>query len=148
MIRKAVPDDLRAIVRLGIESLNNNPLQGFIIDEDKVKQTAIDCISSPSNFAWVSEIGGEVVGAVGAMVFPFQFFQKKQCSIVMFYCKVSGDGGRLLKKVVNWYKSRSGLRMLELTFEKNIDQKEYNKIRRFLEKLGLREALPVYAHFK
>lgn len=144
MIRKAVPDDLRVITELGIESLNNDPYQGLIIDKDKVKDTAVQCISSASNFAWVSVIDGKVVGAVGAMVFPLQFYQKKQCSVVMFYCKVPGDGGKLIKKVVEWYKSKAGLRMMEFTFERNMDK----KIGKFLEKLGLREELPVYAHFK
>jgi len=63
MIRKAVPDDLKAIVRLGIESLNNDPYEGLIIDKDKVKQIAIECISSASHFSWVSVIDGKVVGA-------------------------------------------------------------------------------------
>jgi hypothetical protein len=144
MIRPAAPKDIDIIVELGIESLRNDAYDNLIIDREKVKDVAIECVSSASHFAWVSEIDGKVVGAVLAMAFPMQFYERKQCSVVMFYCRVPRSGGFLIRKLLRWYKSRPMLKMLEFTLERNMDP----KIARFLEKLGIEPELPVHTHFK
>ena len=147
MIRIARPSDINKIAELGEESLRNNGYdEWFVIDKEKIRQTTQECVSSAKHFAWVSEIDGEVVGAVGAMSFPLQFFEREQCSVVMFYCREAGDGGRLLKQLFRWYMSRPMLKRIEFTIDENM--KNMDRIMRFLGVLGLSPDLPVYNHLK
>jgi hypothetical protein len=144
MIRPAAPKDIDIIVELGIESLNNDAYEELIISKEKVREVAIECVSSSSHFSWVSEIDGNVVGAVLAMVFPMQFYERSQCSVIMFYCRVPRSGGFLIRKLFKWYQSRPMLKMLEFTLERNMSP----KIADFLTKLGITPELPVHSHFK
>jgi len=144
MIRVARPSDINTIVALGIESLENDAYQTLIIDKEKVRNTAIESVSSAAHFAWVSEIEGRVEGAVIGMTFHLQFYERKMCSVIMFYCRVPRDGGFLIKRLLQWYKSRPMLKRLEFTLERNMDP----KIGRFLEKLGIKGELPVHSHIK
>lgn len=147
MIRVARPSDINKVTELGIESLKNNRYdEWFVIDEDKVRSTTTEAISSAKHFVWVSEIDGEVVGAVGALSIPFMFFEREQCSVVMFYCRHSGDGGKLLRQLFRWYMSRPMLKRLEFTIDENM--KNMDRIMRFLGNLGLSPDLPVYNHLK
>lgn len=147
MIRPAKPSDLDKVTELGIESLKNNKYEDwFVIDADKVRKTTKEAISSARDFVWVSEIEGEVVGAVGALSLPFQFFEREQCSVVMFYCRQSGDGGKLLRQLFRWYMGRPMLKRLEFTIDENM--KNMDRIMRFLGNLGLSPDLPVYNHLK
>jgi hypothetical protein len=145
MIRNATPSDIKAITELGIESLEvNDPYPQLRIDPDKVKDMATDLVSSAANFAWVSEIDGCVVGAVCGLSHDLMFYERKQLSVVMFYCRVPGDGGRLIKKLVEWYYTRPILKLCVFTLESNADP----KLGDFLVKMGLKRELPNYVGVK
>jgi hypothetical protein len=145
VIRNATPSDIKAITELGIESLEvNDPYPELRISPGKVKEMATELVTSAANFAWVSEIDGEVVGAVCGLSHDLMFYERKQLSVVMFYCRVPGDGGRLIKKLVDWYYSRPILKLCIFTLESNSDP----KIGQFLVKRGLKRELPNYVGVK
>jgi hypothetical protein len=151
-IRNATPSDIKAITELGIESLEiNDPYPELRIDPYKVKDMATTVVSSASNFAWVSEIDGEVVGAVCALSHDCMFYERKQLSVVMYYCRVPKDGGRLIKKLVKWYRKRPALKLCMFTLEAGrdpIEKAKSEKVGRFLIKLGLKKELPNYVGVK
>lgn len=145
MIREAKPRDIDAITRLGIESLEvNNSYPTLRIDPAKVRTMATELVSSASNFAWVSEKDGKVVGAVCGLVHDLMFYERKQLSVVMFYCREPGDGGLLIRKLVKWFHSRPVLKLCMFTLEPDADP----RIGRFLVKMGLSQEMPNYVGAK
>ena len=141
MIRKAKPCDIDIIVELGIESLEvNDPYPELVISTSKIRAMALDLVSAPSNFAWVYEKDGIVIGAVCGLVHDIMFYERKQLSVVMFYCREPGGGGLLIRKIVQWFNSRPALKLCVFTLEHGADP----KIGEFLIKLGLKRELPNY----
>ena len=140
IIRKAVPDDVLAIVELGEEAININPYEGLVPCPIKMMSMAVECVSSANNFAMVVECDGEIVGAVCALVHPMMFYKKSQASVLQFYCKKIGYGVKLLRELMNWVESRPVIKMVCFTLENKADP----RIGRLLRRLGLNEELPVY----
>lgn len=140
VIRIATPDDIDAVVALGLEALQNEPYPGLTISRVKVYTVATECISSSNNFAWVAEKDGKIVGAVGAIVHPIMFYEKRQASVVQYYCTEPGEGIKLLREFMKWVKNRPVIKMVCFTLEINTDP----RIGDLLSKLGLTGDLPVY----
>ncbi len=144
MIRPATLKDVPSICFLGRESLEiNDPYPTLRICDDKIKQTAIEVVSSAAHFAWVNEDNeGNVNSAVCAYTSEIMFHERKQCSLLLYYSrnKGYGNGGRLLRELVTWWRGRPGIKMLTITLEEGTDQ----KVGCFLENLGLNKKLPVY----
>lgn len=139
MIRKAKPSDLESICALGLEALNNDPYENLIIDEKKVYEVANSCISCPSDFAYVSEVGGKVVASVIAQVTPMLFYKRNQANVIQFYSREPGEGIKLLRELNKWWRSRNGIKSLVFTMECGADP----RIIKLLERLGLKTELPV-----
>ena len=145
MIRPANHGDIDILVELGIESLEvNDPYEELRIDKDKIRAMAKEVVSSASNFSWVSEKEGKVVGAVCGLSHDIMFYERKQLSVLLFYCREPGDGGLLIRRLVKWFHTRPILKMLVFTLERGADP----KIGQFLGKLGLDRELPVYVKVK
>lgn len=144
MIRAARPGDIDAIVRLGIEALNNDPYEELVISESGVREAATLCVSSSQCFAWVAEEDGEVKGAVVALVQDMLFYERKQASVLMFWCHIPGDGIKLIRQFLRWARSRPIIKMIEFTLERNADP----RIGKMLSRLGLKTALPIYIQVK
>lgn len=141
MIRKAVPADIPAIVELGIEALKDDPLDGLLISREKVEKMAIECVSAANNFGWVCERDGKVVGAVGALVHELMFYERKQASCVMFYCKQApGEGIALIRQFLRWARGRPAIKLIVFTLERHADP----RIGRLLGRMGLKTGLPVF----
>jgi hypothetical protein len=140
VIRKATPDDIDSIVALGFEALQSDPYDGLTISRVKVYNVATECVSSSNNFAWVAEKDGEVVGAVCAIVHPIMFYEKRQASVVQYYCTDPGQGIKLLREFMRWAEGRPVIKMICFTLEINSDP----RIGDLLAKLGLAGELPVY----
>lgn len=140
MIRKAVPADIPAIVALGIEALNIDPLEELLISPEKVKAMATECVSSANSFAWVCEIDGQVQGAVVALVHELMFYERKQASCIMFYCRARGWGLPLMRQFLCWARSRPAIKLIVFTLERNMDP----RIGVLLKRLGLKTGLPVF----
>lgn len=145
MIRPAQMKDLESIIELGVESLEvNDPYPEMVISREKIANQAREVIASARHFAWVSEKGGEVVGAVCALSHPCMFYERSQASVLLYYCKVPGDGVALIRQLVKWFKERPILKMLMFTLEGNADP----RLERLLTRLELNKILPNYLMVK
>lgn len=144
IIRKAVPSDINSIVELGIEALKLNPYPNTVIDKEKVYKNGIECITAACNFAWVSECDGVVTGAVCALIHPMLFHERKQATVIQFYCKDSGEGIKIIREFMKWARARPVIKMICFTLEMRADP----RIGKLLSRLGLNKELPVYLEFK
>ena len=144
MIRQAIPADISAIVELGLEALKIDPYPNLVISEIKIFSLATECVSAATNFAWVAEKDGKVVGAVCAIVHPLMFYERSQASVVQIYCQYPGDGLKLLREFLRWARSRPVIKMICVTLEAKADP----RIGKLLNRLGLQKELPVYLEIK
>jgi hypothetical protein len=140
MIRKAAPADIKSIFNLGIEALENDAYDKLVIDREKTFIMARECVSSANNFAWVAENDGVIGGAVLALVHPNMFYERSCATVVMFYCKLPGEGVRLIREFLQWSRKRPIIKLIQFTLERNADP----RIGVLLKRLGLNTALPVY----
>lgn len=140
-----MPADVPALVALGIEALNEDPYTELIIDPEKVRKVAVECVSAATNFAWVAERDGEVAGAVCAIVVPMMFYERSQASVVMYYCRrAPGEGIALLREFLRWARARPVIKLIEFTLERHADP----RIGKLLTRLGLRQVLPIYIQLR
>ena len=83
---------------------------------------------------------GAIVGSVLAIVTPIMFYERKQATVVQFYCKAPGYGVKLLRQLLAWCQGRRIIRMVVFTLEVRADP----RIGKLLRRLGLTSELPVY----
>jgi hypothetical protein len=134
--RKAKLDDIPAIVDIAVESVSRDPLP-VKIDRTAMAETARTLLN-PAHFLWVAEQAGQVVAAVAACVQPSFWFEKLQCSVLLYYSRVKGAGVALLREFAKWVKSRSGIKLAIIELEPGTDP----RLVRFLKRLGFaRESL-------
>tara|TARA_R110000765_G_scaffold195825_8_gene301314 strand:+ start:5478 stop:5924 length:447 start_codon:yes stop_codon:yes gene_type:complete len=132
MIRKAKPQDVAAIVELGVESVSTiNPIPELKINREAMRETAEICLN-PAHFCMVAEKEGVVVGALVAQVLPGFWFHKLQCSVLLHYATESGEWVKLMREFARWVKGRSGIKMALIEIEDCHDP----KVLRFIERLG------------
>jgi hypothetical protein len=140
MIRRAVPSDIQAIVELGIEALNKGAYKNMVVSRTKVEEMARLCVASPANFAFVAERDGVVGGAVCGFVNECLFYERKQLSIVQFYCRIPGEGIKLIREVLRWARGRPAIKLIVFSMEHDADP----RIGLLLKRLGLWMALPTF----
>lgn len=141
MIRKATPDDIPAIVRLGLQALAEDKPERLVIAPDRVRAVALECVSSARNFAWVAEVDGEVRGAVCAQVGDCMFYERQAATVVQFYAREApGEGAKLIRQFLRWARARPAIKVVMFTLEWNADP----RIGKLLGHMGLKTALPVY----
>lgn len=129
--RKAKMGDIPAIVDIAVESVSRDPLP-VKIDRQAMADTAKVCLN-PAHFCWVAEDdNGNVVAAVGACVQPSFWFERLQCSVLLFYSRVKGAGIGLLREFAKWVKSRSAIKMAIISLEPGADP----RLVRFFKKVG------------
>jgi hypothetical protein len=131
MIREATLADVPAIVDLAVESVTQNPLPVRIC-RDSMAETAIEAISGNRHFVWVSEIDGEVVAAVGAMSERSFWYERQQCSVMLYYTRVPGEGVKLLRQFGKWVKSRPVIKVAVIELEPESDP----RLLKFLRRIG------------
>lgn len=131
MIREATYKDLASVVDIAVESVSQNPLP-VRIDREAITETVRQAISSKAHFVWVSEIEGEVVAAVGAMSDKSFWFERQQCSVLLYYTRVPGEGIKLLRELMRWVKSRPAIKVCVMELEPDTDPRLVN----FLQRLG------------
>lgn len=131
MIREAKPSDVKAIVDLAVESVSRNPLP-VNIDREAMADTTREAISGASHFVWVSEIDGEVVGAVGAMSEKSFWYERQQCSVLLYYARVPGEGLKLIRKLAEWIKSRPTIKVAVMELEPDADP----RLVKYLQRIG------------
>lgn len=144
MIRPAQLSDIPAVERLAFEALSRDKPKNMVIDKDKIHEMAVHLASGNKHFSWVSETDGEITGCVAALVHEMLFFERNQCSVLMYYCKSPGEGIKMLRELMRWAKSRPMIKMLEFTLERTGNE----RIKKLLKRLGLTESFPIMMHIK
>lgn len=134
--RKAKLEDVPAIVDIAVESVLRDPLP-VKINREAMADTARTCLN-PAHFMWVAEQDGKVVASVAACVQQSFWFDKLQCSVLLYYTRVPGAGVSLLREFAKWVKSRSAIKLAVLELEPNADP----RLVKFLKRAGFeRESL-------
>lgn len=123
-----------------MEALSIDPYPELVISRERVTAAVTECISSASHFAWVSEIDGEIVGGLGALVTPMIFHERSQASVLLWYCRVPGDGAALMRQFIRWCRSRPVIKQVQYTGERGADW----RVGALAKRCGLRETLPLY----
>jgi len=132
MIRRATVADIPAIVDIAIESVSQNPIPVKICRQAMI-DTAKEAVGNNAHFVWVSEIEGEVVGAVCAVSQPSFWFERQQASVLLYYTKVPGEGIKLIRKMIEWAKSRPVIKVLVMELEPETDP----RLIKILKRMGL-----------
>ena len=96
--------------------------------EDTIKE----CIAGNSHFIWVSEIDGVVVAAVAAMSERSFWFERQQCSVLLYYTRIPGEGLKLLREFGRWVKSRPVIKVAVMELEPTTDP----RLIKFLKRIG------------
>jgi N-acetylglutamate synthase-like GNAT family acetyltransferase len=136
--RKAKLEDIPAIVDIAVESVSRDPLP-VKINRESMADTARTCLN-PAHFMWVAEQDGKVVASVAACVQESFWFNKLQCSVLLYYTQVPGAGLPLLREFARWVKSRSAIKLAVMELEPGADP----RLVKFLNRLGFaRESLNV-----
>lgn len=134
--RRATQADIPAIVDIAVESVSRDPLP-VKIDRNAMADTARTLLN-PAHFMWVAEQAGRVVAAVAACVQPAFWFEKLQCSVLLYYTRVPMAGVGLLRRLAEWVKSRPGIKLAIIELEPGADP----RLVRYLKRLGFaRESL-------
>jgi hypothetical protein len=134
--RRATQADIPAIVDIAVESVSRDPLP-VKIDRNAMADTARTLLN-PAHFMWVAEQAGRVVAAVAACVQPGFWFEKLQCSVLLYYTRVPMAGVGLLRRFAEWVKSRPGIKLAIIELEPDADP----RLVRYLKRLGFaRESL-------
>lgn len=134
--RKATMQDVSAIVDIAVESVSIDPLP-VKIDREAMAQTVRSCLN-PAHFVWVTEVQGRVVAAVAACVQPSFWYEKLQCSVLLYFTRVRGAGLGLLREFARWVKSRSGIKVAVIELEPGVDP----RLVQFFKRVGfVRESI-------
>jgi hypothetical protein len=135
--RKAKLEDVPAIVELAVISVSNDPLP-VKIDKLSMADTAKVCLN-PAHFLWVAEDeDGKVVAAFAACVQKSFWFERMQCSVLLYYTTVKGAGIQLIREFARWVKSRSGIKVAVISLEPGVDE----RLVKFFKRVGFsRESL-------
>jgi len=140
IIRAGTPDDIPAIVSLGIEALERDPYPGLVISKDKVKALAMECVTGAGNASFIAEYKGEVVAAVSAIIHEQMVYERKQATVVQYYTRKAGAGIEVMRAFLEWAKPRRGIKNIIFTLEARGDE----RIGKLLNRMGFELELPVY----
>jgi hypothetical protein len=131
MIRKAMPADADAVVDIAVESVSQNPIP-VRIDKESMKDMALTCMGN-AHFCWVSEVDGEIVAAVAAFSQASFWYERQQCSVLLYYTRVPGEGVKLLREFMRWVKSRPAIKVAVMELEPEADP----RLVKILSRIGL-----------
>lgn len=129
LFRPARPDDIEAIVELAVESVSRNPMP-VRISRQAMRET-LKTLLGPAHFLWVTEIDGRVEAAVGAAVQPSFWFERLQCSVLLYYGRVRGACAPLLRRFALWVKGRPAIKVAVMELEPDSDPRLASFMRRF-----------------
>jgi len=135
--RKAKLEDVPAIVELAVISVSNDPLP-VKIDKLSMADTAKVCLN-PAHFLWVAEDDdGKIVAAFAACVQKSFWYERMQCSVLLYYTVVKGAGAPLIREFARWVKSRSAIKVAVISLEPGADE----RLVKFFKRVGFsRESL-------
>jgi L-amino acid N-acyltransferase YncA len=105
LIREARPDDIDAILRIGVEC-HAEAATKFAVDRVQARRIIAQFVQSPRYFAWVAEADDEVLGCLLGGIAQVWYSQQKEASDLLFYVRpdprVIGAGKLMLKRFMRW----------------------------------------------
>ncbi len=112
--------DVPAIVDLAVESVSKDPLPVKVSTPAMfdMLRTLVGC---PAHFCWVGERDHEVVSALAAMSQHGFWFEKQQCSVLLYYSRVTGGMIPLMNTFASWVKSRPVIKLAIVELEPGAD---------------------------
>lgn len=129
MIRPATIKDADAVVGLGVESVSRDPLP-LVIDKKAMREMFMSLVGRANQFAWVAERDGAVVASVAACCQPIFWARGQQVSVLLFYSREKGAGLPLIRKLVEWIKSRPAIKLAVFELEPQADPRIAKALRR------------------
>lgn len=135
--RKATMQDIPAIVDIAVESVSKDPLP-VRIDRAAMADMAKECMG-PAHFMWVTEDDdGKVVAAIAAYCQKGFWFERMQCSVLLYWSRVAGAGLPLLREFARWVRGRPAIKLAIIELEPDADP----RLVKFFKRVGFsRESL-------
>lgn len=109
MIRPATLADLDMLIRVSTKACELYPK--LVPDIKKIRAVLIEAISSPANFAYVSDDEGEITGVLIGLTGKNLWAQRQNCFIPMWLSSKPGEGVMLLRRFKQWLITRRGIRV-------------------------------------
>jgi hypothetical protein len=81
---------------------------------------------------WVTEIEGRVMAAVAACVQPSFWYERLQCSVLLYYGRIPGSCAPLLRQLAKWIRGRPAIKVAVIELEPKADPRLSN----FLGRIG------------
>ena len=131
IFRPAKHSDADAILDLAVESVSRDPLP-VTISRSAMRDTFDAVVGKPNHFAWVAEQDGTVVACVAAQSGFGFWFERQQCSVILYYGRVIGSVVPLLIQLARWIKSRPVIRLAVIELEPTTDP----RLMRLMRRLG------------
>lgn len=123
--------DIPAMVELAVESVRRDPLP-VTISRNAMAEILRVMVSSPAHFCWVGEQGGQIVSALAAMTQPGFWFERQQCSVLLYYTRAPGASTPLMRRFSRWVKSRPAIKLAVFELEPGAEP----KLRSALARMG------------
>lgn len=139
MIRRAVSRDIPRIIEIGTEALAQANLPGMVASLSRIEGLAKLGVESDDHFLWVAEDEDGVGGVLGVLVHDCLLYDRKQATIVQFECRIPGDGIKLLRECLRWWKKLPMVKMLMVSLECDGDP----RIETLYERMGLHRRHPL-----
>lgn len=114
--------DIPAIVELAVESVSKDPLP-VTISRPAMRETLQAIVGKAMHFCWVASLDGRVVAAVAAMSSFGFWFERQQCSVLLYYTKEPGAGLPLIREFARWVKSRPVIKVAVFELEPSVDDR-------------------------
>lgn len=121
-IRQAKLIDIPAIVELAVESVSKDPLP-VTISRPSMRETLQGVIGRPAHFCWVATKNGVTVACVAAMSSFGFWFERQQCSVLLYYTREAGACMPLLREFARWVKSRPIIKLAVFELEPAADER-------------------------
>lgn len=131
IFRPAKLSDRHEVIDLAVESVSRDPLP-VTISRSSMLETFDGLVGKPAHFAWVAEQDGKVVAAVLAESSYGFWFERQQCSVLMYYTRVPGACMPLLRQFARWVQSRPVIKLAVFELEPNADP----RLKKALARLG------------
>ena len=131
VFRPAQLADVPAIRDLAIESVQRDPLP-VTVSREAICESARALIGKAMHFAWVAEQDGQVVASVCAQSAYGFWFERQQCSVLLYYGRVPHSVAPLLLRLARWIKSRPAIKLAVIELEPSAPA----ELVRFVARLG------------
>lgn len=107
MIRKAILEDMEALIKLGRKAHQTSPTYRDVpMDETKCRMLVINSLADKDSVILVAERNGRVTGFLIGIAEELFFSRKKYATDLMVYSDRSGEAAQLIRRFHFWAKQR------------------------------------------